>query len=427
MARKKAETAGRAEEQSKKKRGVKGGGSIRQREKDGIWEGRFTLGYDSKTGKTISRSVYGKTKEDVRNKLTAAIAARDKGTYRDPSKMKLSDWLDIWQREFLVDVKDSTRYLYNKQINYYIVPALGSMKLKDLTTHDIQSFYNSLAEGRDGKPPLSWKSVLNIHSILHRALQQLVINTSSNAEGLSVNPADACKLRRKNSAEYEKEHQKPFKKHPLDDESMVRFMDALQGHPYETLFLVDLFTGARQGELLGLTWDCIDFEDGSILIEKQLQRVNGTKGGYALNPTKTDNIRTIVPPGFVMDLLRKQRARQAEWKLKAGPCWEGDALGDFVFADELGHHLIHRTVYNQFVKIIDEAGLPKMRFHDLRHSYAVAAIRSGIEVKTLQENMGHSKIATTMDIYASVTSQMKRESADQMQAFINRIKRTSGG
>ena len=146
-----------------------------------------------------------------------------------------------------------------------------------------------------------------------------------------------------------------------------------------------------------------------------------------MNPTKTDNMRTIVPPDFVMDLLRRQRAKQAEWKLKAGPCWEGDALGDFVFTDELGHHLIHRTVYNQFVKIVEDAGLPKMRFHDLRHSYAVAAIRSGIEVKTIQENMGHSKFSTTMDIYASVTSQMKRESANQMQAFIDKIKKESAG
>lgn len=407
---------------AEKKRRARGEGSIRQRP-NGTWEARFVVGVDLGTGKDIRKSVYGKTQKEVRRKMTEAIAALDNGTYRKPSNMTLGQWLGTWQKEFLVDVKESTRYLYNRQINYYIIPALGSIKLKDLTTHDIQYFYNSLAEGWDGQPPLSWKSILNIHSILHRALQQLVINTSSSDEGITVNPADACKLRRRNSEAYEQEHQK-FKKHPLDDDGMVKFMEALQGHPYEIPFLVDLFTGLRQGELLGLTWDYIDFEEGSIRIERQLQRVNGANGQYKMNPTKTDNMRTIVPPDFVMDLLQNQKAKQAEWKQKAGSCWEGDALGDFVFTDELGRHLIHRTVYNQFVKIVEDAGLPKMRFHDLRHSYAVAAIRSGIEFKTIQENMGHSKISTTMDIYASVTSQMKRKSANQMQAFIDSIKKS---
>ena len=176
----------------------------------------------------------------------------------------------------------------------------------------------------------------------------------------------------------------------------------------------------RQGEVLGLTWDCVDFESGSLLISKQLQYITGENNHrvYQLASTKNGKLRKIVPADFVMDLLRQQWSQQAEWRLRAGPAWEDSGL---VFTNELGEHLVPFTVYKKFKKLVKEIGFPESRFHDLRHSYAVAAIRSGDDIKTVQGNLGHATAAFTLDVYGHVTDQMKRDSADRMQKFIQSI------
>ena len=209
----------------------------------------------------------------------------------------------------------------------------------------------------------------------------------------------------------------------MDEDATAQFIEALHGHRYEILYLVTLFTGLRQGEVLGLMWDCIDFDNGCIIINKQLQRIRGSGGQYRIAPTKNSKGRNITPAPFVMDLLRSQRRKQGEWRLKAGPAWEGDKLGDFVFSDELGHHLVDRTVYRQFKMVTGSIDLQDVRFHDLRHSYAVAAIRSGDDIKTVQGNLGHATAAFTLDVYGHVTDQMKRDSADRMQQYIQRVKK----
>ena len=232
------------------KRNAKGGGTIRKRS-DGRWEARYTLGIDPKTGKQIQKSVYGKTQKEVRQKLTAITAEIDDGTYMEPCRMTLDEWLDIWLRDYLTGVKPSTAYLYQRQAKLYIRPALGSVRLDRLEPHTIQRFYNSLHEERDGKPSLSAKSIKNIHGILHKALQQAVL-----LNYLRTNPTNACIL------------PKIIKKeiHPMDDRDTALFLEAIKGCRYELLLKVDLFTGLREGELLGLMWDCVDFEKGTVTI-----------------------------------------------------------------------------------------------------------------------------------------------------------------
>ena len=202
------------------------------------------------------------------------------------------------------------------------------------------------------------------------------------------------------------------------------FLEAIQGHRYETIFLVTLFTGMRQGEVLGLTWDCVDLAKGTIVINKQIQKKTGGGSVYNLVQTKNGKGRTITPADYVMKLLRGQKRQQAEWRLKAGPCWEGCPLGDLVFTDELGRHLMPHTIYHNFKKVVASIGLPDARFHDLRHSYAVAAIRSGDDIKTVQGNLGHATASFTQDKYGHVTEQMKQASADRMQQYIDRIKKS---
>jgi len=241
--------------------------------------------------------------------------------------------------------------------------------------------------------------------VLHKALQQAV------AIGyLRVNLSDACTLPRVERKELK----------PLDDEAIRRFMEVIQGHPFELLYLVTLFTGMREGEVLGLTWDCVDFDSGMLLINKQLQRAKDTNGNraYSLVSPKNSKWRKIAPADFVMDLLHRQRSCQAEWRLRAGPAWEDSGL---VFTNELGNHLSPYTVYHNFKRLAAAIGCPEARVHDLRHSYAVAAIRSGDDIKTVQGNLGHATASFTLDVYGHVTDQMKRESAERMQKFIKSV------
>lgn len=386
----------------KSTKNARGGGTIRQRP-DGRWEARFTVGRDPGTGKQIQRSIYGDSQAEVRKKLSQITAAVDNGTYTAPSKMTVGQWLDIWTAEYLNHVRPRTVEAYQCQIKNHIRPALGAIRLEALNTHTIQSFYNGLGKPQGDKPGLSAKSVKNIHGILHKAIQQAVT-----VGYLKFNPADACTLPRVERKELK----------PLDEDATARFIEAVKGNRYETVFLVTLFTGMREGEVLGLTWDCVDFDRGTVTINKQLQKTTGGGSVYILSPTKNGRGRVIAPAPFVMGLLREQQRRQAEWRLKAGRAWEG---GGLVFTNEAGGHLSHHTVYHNFKLVVASIGMPEIRFHDLRHSFAVASIRSGDDIKTVQGNLGHATAAFTLDVYGHVTEQMKQASAQRMEGYIKRV------
>lgn len=367
------------------------------------WEARYTAGVYPGTGKQIQRSITGKTQKDVAQKLKAATAALDAGTYQAPSKMTVGEWLDIWQREYLGGVKPFTVASYKSQIENHIRPALGAVKLEVLNAHTIQRFYNNLKAVRKDKEALSPKSIKNIHGVLHKALQQAV------AIGyIRFNPAEYCTLPRCQKVEIK----------PLDEEQSKAFLQAIKGQRFEDLFTVTLFTGMREGEVLGLQWDCVDFKTGTILIDKQLQREKKRNSKYILAPTKNGKGRTIAPAPRVMQILRVYRAKQAAQRLKAGELWEDSGL---VFTDDFGHHLAIHTVYKDYKATVASIGCPEARFHDLRHSYAVAAIRSGDDIKTVQGNLGHATAAFTLDVYGHVTDQMKQASAARMESYIEDI------
>lgn len=351
----------------------------------------------------MQRSVYGATQKDVRAKLTQLTAAIDTGTYKDPCKLTVGQWLDIWQRDYLGDVKPRTADSYRATVETHLKPAFGAVKLETLPTHEIQRFYNSLQKQRGDAPPLSPKTIRNINGVLHRALQQAV-----EIGYIRVNPATACKLPRVERVEIK----------PLESEEIHRFLSAIKGHKFEALYLATLFTGMREGEVLGLTWDCIDFDKGTIKINKQLQKERGGSGKYHLVSPKNGKARCLSPAPTVMEVLKLQRRRQKEWKLAAGPEWEDSGL---VFTNELGHNLSAQTVYLHFKKLAEQAGVPDARFHDLRHSYAVAALQSGDDIKTVQEALGHHTAAFTLDTYAHVTEKMKQDSADRMERFIKGV------
>lgn len=367
------------------------------------WEARYTAGRDPGTGKQIQRSITGKTQKEVAQKLKAATASIDQGTYTAPSKMTVGDWLDIWSSDYLGGVKPYTLRSYTNQIRNHIKPALGAVKLEALDAHTIQAFYNGLGVGHEGRPGLSPASVKTVHGVLHQALKQAMINGY-----IRFNPAEACKLPRIERKEIV----------PLNEKQSTAFLNAVKGHPFEMLYTLDLFTGMRRGEILGLTWDCVDFKKGTIRIEKQLQREKKKGGVYIFAPLKNDRTRMITPAPFVMKLLKAHRGKQTEQRLKAGELCEDSGL---VFTDGMGHHLNGETVYKNFKRIVADLGIPSARLHDLRHTYAVASIRSGDDVKTIQQNLGHATAAFTLDVYCHVTEEMKKASAARMETYIKEV------
>ena len=241
-----------------------GEGSIRKRS-NGTWEARVTVGVNPETGKLISKSVYGRTQKEVREKLNALQKgeqqavnppaagpgiASEAANEPEQKEMTVGEWLDTWLKEYLADVKQGTSIHYESVVRLHLKPALGDIPLSQLRTPMVQKFYNKLsAEQR------SPKYIKNIHGVLHRALDMAM-----RVEYLTKNPSTYT-IR-------PKVVEKPVV--PLDAPEQKKLFEALKGNPFETLFLTATFTGMRIGELIGLTWDCVDFNKGLIYVKKQL-------------------------------------------------------------------------------------------------------------------------------------------------------------
>ena len=386
-------------------RNASGAGSIRQRP-DGRWEARYSVGFNPATGRQVQKSLYGKTQKEVRKKLSQVIAEIDQGTYVAPTKITVREWLMTWSEEYLENVKPYTRKAYEDRIRHHISPALGAVKLTELTPPMVQKFINSLGKDSPQRAALSPKTIKNIHGVLHRSLHQAVI-----IGYIRTNPADNCMLPRVIRPEIT----------PMDDKTIVRFLEACETERYRELFLITLFTGLRQGEVLGLEWSSIDFERGIMTVKKQLQREKKPGGKFYLTTLKNGKTRTICLAPFVLALFRERMEKQARERQNAYDLWHEDFPG-LIFENETGGHVSHTTIRKHFKRIVESMGLPEQRFHDLRHSFAVASLQNGDDIKTVQENLGHHSAAFTLDVYGHVTDRMKQASAQRMEEYFSKLK-----
>jgi len=376
-------------------RSAQGAGSIRQRP-DGRWEARYTAGHDSGTGKQVQKSVYGATQKEVLKKLQGIQTDRERGVYLEPNRITLGQWLEVWRTEYLGGVKPNSQYDYTALIRNHVAPALGAVRLQKLTPHQVQGFYNSLQRDKGLAP----KTVKNVHGVLHSALKQ-----AQRLGYIQRNPADNINLPRVERPDIK----------PMSEDVLPRFLKAIQGHEFEAVYVVTVFTGMRKGEVLGLSWDNIDFERGTVCIRQQLLKKRG-ENAFMLASLKNDKPRIITPAQDIMAILRGERVRQKRNQLQAGAAWNNP--DNLVFTNPLGRHLIPNTVFFNFKRIVAALGVPNLRFHDLRHTYAVNALRGGDDIKTVQDNLGHHTAAFTLDTYGHVTEQMKRDSAARMQRLI---------
>lgn len=377
-----------------KNRNAKGGGSVRQRD-DGTWEARCTI-----NGKR--RSFYGAKQSEVVKAMRSALSSADNGTYTEPTKTTVEEWMNIWLKEY---IKPSTKPLtystYNGKVASHIIPAIGKIKLTSLNPTQVQSFYNDMLREKN----LSPKTIKDVHGILHKALEQAV-----RARYIAFNPADACSVPRLVKKEIV----------PLSESDVEAFLGAIEGHIFQPLFTVTLFTGMREGEACGLPWDAVDFRKGTITIKQQLCREKEKGGKHYIDTPKHDKVRVLTVPPFVLDILRDVKTRQLQYHLTIGTSYHNEFNLVFTYKD--GGYIPPNTLRRHFKKIVAGIGRPDARFHDLRHTYAVNSLQEGDDYKTLQENLGHATAAFTLNVYGHVSDKMKRESATRMQRYFERVK-----
>lgn len=377
-------------------RAANGSGMQPRQRKDGLWEVRYCAGIDPGTGKPIRKSLYGKTSAEVAEKLRAVTASVDAGTYQEPQRMPLGDWLEIWLDEYCGAIKPGTQKAYADNVKNHIKPALGAVRLCELQPHEVQRFINNLQ-----RKTLSPKSIKNIHGVLCKALSEAV-----RIKYLASNPASGCILPKVIQEEI----------HPFEAEEIKAFMDAIHGNPSEALFFVALNTGMRLSEILGLRWSRVDFNKGMIKVDVQLLVKRGKNTARELGLPKNSKPRLFKPAPAVMDVLRAVDRQQKEWRLKAGSAWN-NPLG-LVFTNEIGQEIPHATVEHRFSHVLESAGIEAHRFHDLRHTFTVESLRAGVDVKTVSEMLGHSSVSFTLDVYGHVTKAMQDDAANKLQAVI---------
>ncbi|MBR3715712.1 MAG: site-specific integrase [Clostridia bacterium] len=377
-----------------KNRNARGNGSVRQRE-NGTWEARCTIN-------GVRRSFYGDKQSDALKAMRAAQKSADDGAYFEPSRVTLAKWLDMWLDEYVAhSCKPLTLAAYQSQVKIRIKPALGKIKLHSLNSTQIQAFYNNLLREEN----LSPKTIKNVHGILHKALDQAL-----KLRYIGFNPADACTLPRVEKKEIK----------PLTEQEISAFLQEIEGDPLQDFFTVALFTGMREGEICGLSWDSIDFKQGTITIKQQLCKEKKAGGKHYIATTKNDKTRVLTVAPFVIDILKGVRRKQISDRRELGLIYDNEF--NLVFTNAAGRFIVPQTALKRFKAIATKIGRPDARFHDLRHTYAVTSLQEGDDVKTVQQNLGHATASFTLDVYGHVSEKMKKESAARMQSYFEKIK-----
>lgn len=375
------------------KRRGHGDGSIHLR-KDGRWAASISL--ENRKRKTF----YGKNRKEAQEKLIAALREQQQGTLVTAPQQTVKQFLDDWlENTHKHNVRPRSYERYEQIVRLHIVPSLGKVPLQKLAPQQLKKLYaDKLKEG------LSAVTVAAIHNLLHRALDDAV-----KWDLLARNVCDRVSPPRKSHHEIQ----------PLTLEQIHQLLEAARGHPQEALFILALNTGMRRGELLGLKWRDIHFEGGTLQVRRILNRVptkmaKETGRRYEEAEPKTARSRRgIVLTEMALDALKQHQTRQLEEaRLKAGAAWEDH---DYVFCTPLGKHLDPgHDVLVQLKKLLTKAGLPDIRFHDLRHSAASLLLSLGIHPKVVQELLGHMEISTTMNIYSHVFPTMQRDAMEQL-------------
>ena len=369
------------------KRRKKGEGSVRQR-KDGRWEGRVVIGYDEK-GLPRTKNVLAKTKRECQEKLKQLReTVTGPRTEKVRPEMPFGEWLDFWYQNYVKpQIRPTTQANYEAKIYQHIIPELGKVPLNQLAQKDLQQFYARMKTSgwlirteQFGKG-LSDSMVRGLHAARRSALEKAV-----QEELIRTNPAVGCKLPPKRGGEML----------VLGREELQRFLIQAQTEGYYELFLLDLCTGLRRGELLALQWDDLDFKSGTLTVNKRVYEVKGQLR-VSVPKTRASIRRLVLPPGVVEVLRQYRETVNSRWMFPS-PVKEDTPMTP-------------GAVRRWLQIILERAGCKRIRFHDLRHTFATLSLENGMDVKTLSSMLGHVSAATTLDIYTHVTGDMQSEAA----------------
>ena len=363
-----------------------GEGSIFLR-KDGRWEGRVVVGY-KENGNPKTKSVTAKTQSECKEKLQELKEQCGRTTDRLKPDMPFGDWMDFWYQNFSKPkIRQTTMECYENRIYNHIIPEIGKIPLCKLTQNDLQQFYARLKKGGRRRlveyygEGLSDRMVRSCHTTCRTALEKAV------TEGLiTTNPAIGCRLPPKKAKEMQ----------VLTQDEIRRFLIQANEEGYYEFFLLELTTGMRRGEILGLQWKDVNFATGELHIRRQVVK----KGAQTqiTKPKTKSSIRTLILPPDMLDILAEHKKNATcEWVFPS-PVKEGEPRNP-------------DSLYGRFQKILKRAQCKKVRFHDLRHTFATMALENGMDIKTLSAMIGHISAETTLNIYSHITDTMQRQAA----------------
>ena len=379
------------------KRRPQGDGTIRKR-KDGRWEGRIVVGH-KKDGSPMHKSVFGRTQKEVLKLLHQMIDLYCDVDLTEECRMTVGEWMDKWLDEYVsFTLRESTVYGYREMIENQIKRFIGKKPLTSLTTTEVQKFYNIIKrKGRFNPHPLngyelSDTMVRKVHMVLHQAMEVAV-----EERFIVRNPTEGTTIPKKNYAE----------KQVLCDSQLERFMEAIKREPYwNDFFYVEVMTGLRRGEICGLKWSDVNFNDRTLTIKRSVSKKSS--GGIRIGETKTGaGTRTMVLPPSVITLLE-----------------EKEQITQWIFPHTMNPEepLHPDTAYRKLKTILKREGLPLIRFHDLRHTFATQAMQGGVDAKTLSGILGHTDASFTLDTYTHMTTDMQKNASrivnNMMQQFL---------
>ncbi|MEX0750245.1 MAG: site-specific integrase, partial [Dehalococcoidia bacterium] len=365
-----------------------GEGSIYFRKSDGRWSASISLPSGDR------KHFLNKDRDEVARKLRAALKGQDDGLPVISERQTVAQFMQRWLNASKPSLRVRTWDRYEQLVRLHVTPEIGKVQLTNLTPLHLQRLYSKKIEER-----LSSTTVHHLHAMLHRALKQAV-----RWNLVQRNVADFVDAPRVGHYEIT----------TLSARQASALLAAAEGSRLEALYVMALTTGMRQGELLGLRWKDVDLDRASIQIRGTMQ---ATKDGLRFAETKTRGSRRhVLLPARTVEAIRRHRVAQKEERLRIGAAWEDNEL---VFANEVGKPIAAGNLLKRsFEPLLKNAGLPRMRFHDLRHSAATLLLEQGIHAKIVQEMLGHTRISTTLDLYSHVTPTMQRQAADAFDALL---------
>lgn len=362
----------------------RGEGSISQSKTTGRWVGQVTLGIDPKTCKQIRKTFNADTRKEVAEWVNKQIADKQKGELVKTNKLTVQDWLHQWLNIYKkVNIKQTTYDSYNITINTHLNPAIGNMQLQKLNTNLVQKMINDMIANGASSRTIEY-SIFVLSSALKQAIKNRLI---------PFNVAEHVELPKKTKKQIT----------PLTLEQINKFKEATKEYYLYPAFLLQITTGIRRGEVLGLTWENVNLKQGYISIKQHL--VVTTKGIFLETPKTENSIRDIPLTKEMIQVLKDFRMG----KLPRG----------LVFTTSEGNYVHPRSYQRSFDMMLKRADIPKIRIHDLRHGFATQLLASDVDIKTVSELIGHSDVRFTANVYVHPSMDTKRKAIEQYEQSIS--------